>query len=149
MTLFHDILVIVLGWAIPLFLAWMLAKVPVIRDWIVQHQFSTGVALSCLISALISTTAVIIYDRYVLSAELEAFRAQFSGDVAGQITKISADSAAKIASLHQWVAGPPPTAKALCPPGQYVVGINHEDEGGLEHGAIYGMSVVCRPLNVP
>jgi hypothetical protein len=60
----HEILVIVLGWAIPLILAWVVARIPRVRAWFARNQVAEAVALSGLLSILISATCLLIYDRY-------------------------------------------------------------------------------------
>lgn len=52
------------------------------------------------------------------------------------------------AQLSVWPKGQQPQANELCPAGQYVVGLNHEDEPGLAHGAIFAVQIMCQPLNV-
>jgi hypothetical protein len=41
----HDIFLIVLGWAIPLFLAWLLAKIPFVQQKLSANQVAKSVAI--------------------------------------------------------------------------------------------------------
>jgi hypothetical protein len=52
----HEILVIVLGWVV--------ARIPRVRAWFARNQVAEAVALSSLLSILISATCLLIYDRY-------------------------------------------------------------------------------------
>jgi hypothetical protein len=135
-ALVHDILLIVLGWAIPLFLAWLLAKVPAIRDWIVTHQFATGIALSCLISTLISTTAVIAYDRYFLSPKLDALHASLKSEINAQFDKLphidNVGTPFRNTATHTGAGSNPTVPPGRCQPGQMVVGLQPETGGATD-----------------
>lgn len=48
---------------------------------------------------------------------------------------------------YMLLGGTHPNAKAVCPPGQVVVGIDHDDSDGGPHGIVYAIWVVCQPIS--
>jgi hypothetical protein len=62
----RDIALIILGWAIPLFLSWTLTKVPSIKVSIERRPQLWTLALGCLLTVMISATSIGIYDKFFL-----------------------------------------------------------------------------------
>lgn len=56
----YSVLMIALGWAIPLILAWLWPKITGLKD----HPFLANVILSLLFAISVSTTTVFVYDRF-------------------------------------------------------------------------------------
>jgi len=108
MDIAWDILKGIVGWATPLIAAWLVAKIPTVRQWLAARPLAKGVAINCLISLLGSATAVIVYDRYFLARELDALRTQISAEgPAVGITDIHANAEilGTVVNLPNWLNG--------------------------------------------
>ncbi len=64
----RDIILIILGYLIPTFLAWLLGSLrttfPPFKDWVDNHPNIAGVGLSALLAIPISWTTVVAYGRF-------------------------------------------------------------------------------------
>ncbi len=69
----YDILLILLGWAIPAGLTWLVTQIPGVRGWLSANPIMAAMAFNCLISLLLSATAVFVYDRFFLPANIVVF----------------------------------------------------------------------------
>jgi hypothetical protein len=74
-----QILMIVLGWVIPLLLTSVLSKAPKVQKWINENKIAASIALSCLISLLLSITVIWLYDQFVLPRYAVAFAHEGGG----------------------------------------------------------------------
>ncbi|MDF0581182.1 hypothetical protein [Bradyrhizobium yuanmingense] len=68
----YAILMIVLGWAIPLVLAWVWPKIKALRE----NPFATNLILSLLFAISISMTAILIYDRFFVPRNVVVFASE-------------------------------------------------------------------------
>jgi hypothetical protein len=63
-SLWHDIVTAALAWAIPIIMAWVADKIPIISGLLIRHRFTVTVALSGLAAIFISFFIVDAHDRY-------------------------------------------------------------------------------------
>ncbi len=131
MTLTHDIIAAIIGWAIPLLGAWAIAKVPNTRAWLETHREFTRVVANCILSVLISATAIFVYDRFFLAAS--------NAETQAQLIRISNTLFNANANLVEPVGG-------RCPIGTSVATIGSVSVSGGAHGFLESVNFKCRPL---
>jgi hypothetical protein len=59
-----DIFLIIMGWLIPLVLAWFFGKVPFVKSWLDKHSQAKGALIALLLSILTAATGLVIYHQY-------------------------------------------------------------------------------------
>jgi hypothetical protein len=118
MDIWKEVAAGIIVWAVSGTIAWLISKIPFIRDWFRQHQTAQMVALNILVSSLVSVTTVSIYERY------------FAPNI-----KISGES-----TIEGRIV--------TCPSDSFLAGWQFQDQPGLTHGALWGPSAICRKLNI-
>ena len=63
----RDVLMILLGWAIPGLAAWVLSKIPVVNAFFTAHKQMKAATVTLTLSILASITTVFLYDRFFLT----------------------------------------------------------------------------------
>jgi hypothetical protein len=63
---------VVLGWVIPAVLAWVAARIPIIRKMLVERPILLTLCVCILVSALSSATSLLLYDRFVINPKVIA-----------------------------------------------------------------------------
>jgi hypothetical protein len=131
MTLTHDIIAAIIGWAIPLLGAWAIAKIPTTRTWLETHREFTRVVANCILSVLISATAIFAYDRFFLAAS--------NAETQAQLIRISNTLFAANPNLVEPVSG-------RCPVGTSIATIGTSVVSGGPHGLVESVNFKCGAL---
>lgn len=119
MDIWKEVVAGIVVWAVSGTIAWLISKIPFIRNWFAQHETAQMIALNILVSSLVSVTTVAIYERY------------FALNI-------------KISTESDLIEG----RIVTCPDNSFLAGWKFQDQPGLDHGALWGPSAICRKLNI-
>ncbi len=124
------VLAAIVGWAVPLAMAWLVSKIPPIRKKLDENPTAKVIAVSCLLSALLSATAVLVYDKYVLPNQMSVW-----------------SSVAKAGNPAPTNGGYGPVT-TTCPEGYYAVGLKSWGNSSPPYciGCLVSTEIQCRKL---